>query len=586
MVDGLESEQRQLIRRGLRLVGGFVRSHPAPFAISVLGSLMMAVGTVLSTVMLGWLTDDVILPTFDGTEPRRSTGVVVLALLAVAAGRSAGVVTRRYFAGMAVHRSKSDLQLRLGDHYLAMAPDQLRGASRGRLLAHADSDADVATDALSPFPFTIGVIALLIVSVGSLALVDWVLMVVALGLMPLIVGLNRLNARFAEAPAIDVREAVARVSSVASESFDGAMIVKTLGRQDAELERFSVEAAQLRDHSVRLGRVRALFAAALNLVPDLGVVLLVSLGAWRAANDYITPGQLVQAVALFTLLAFPLHVIGFFFGDLPPAVVAHDRIVATLSSVAIHRNGTDQLPPGAMDLRVSELTVRYGDVAVVDNVTLHARRGEILALVGPTGCGKSTLLSAVLDMVPIAAGGVSIADREISAISAAVMAGRVAMVWQQPFLLDASIAKNIAFGAPYSREEIERAARAAGFHDVALDLPQRYETVVGEGGVRLSGGQRQRLALARAIVRAPGLLLLDDATSAIDPIVEERILDSLRAIDTTMVVVAHRRSTVMLADRVALMNRGRITAVGSHAELLTEPAYAALLDAYDMEARS
>jgi len=175
-----EREQRQLIKRGLRLVRGMARSHPLPFAISLAGSVTMAVGTVLATVTLGWLTDDVVLPAFEDSVARRSTVTVVLAVLLVAAVRSAGVVVRRFFAGMTVFLCKSDLQSDLGRHYLAMPPEELRAASKGKLLAHADSDVDVATDALSPFPFTLGVVTLLVASTVSLALMDWVLMAVAL----------------------------------------------------------------------------------------------------------------------------------------------------------------------------------------------------------------------------------------------------------------------------------------------------------------------------------------------------------------------------------------------------------------------
>ena len=163
------------------------------------------------------------------------------------------------------------------------------------------------------------------------------------------------------------------------------------------------------------------------------------------------------------------------------------------------------------------------------------------------------------------------------------MTGRVAVAWQESFLLDASAADNIRFGAKSSDGEVADAAAVARFHDVALGLPQGYATKVGERGVRLSGGQRQRLALARAIVRRPGLLLLDDATSAVDPVIEQEILGGIDDLGTTMVIVAHRRSTIMLADRVAMLQEGRLVAVGTHVELLAIPGYVALLQAYDAE---
>lgn len=573
-----------LIRRGVRLVAGFVRVHPWSFAAAVTGSVCFAVGTVLSATMLGWLTDHIILPAFDEGEAGRTRRTVLLAVIGVAVLRSAGVVGRRYFAGMTSFRTRNDLQRRLGDHYLDMPAADLRVAPKGRLLAHVDSDVNWATDALNPLPFTIGVFTLIGVSIVSLALVDWVPMLVAIGMIPLIAGLNRLNASLAERPAVAVRESVAVVSSVASESFDGALIVKTLGREDAELERFTAAAEELRDHSVELGRIRAVFTAVLDLIPDLGVVTLVVLGAWRTANGHMTPGQLVQTVALFGILVFPLRVIGFFFGDLPPAVVAHDRIARILAGRQREPAGERDLPPGALDVHVRDVSVRYGDGAAVDAVSLHVEAGETLALVGPTGCGKSSLLSAMTNMVPLSGGAIDVGGVPLTEISGGSLTGRVAVAWQEPFLLDASAADNIRFGARSSLDQVMHAATIARFHDVALALPDGYETKVGERGVRLSGGQRQRLALARAIVRRPGLLLLDDATSAVDPVIEQEILGGIGELGTTMVIVAHRRSTIMLADRVAMMQGGRVTALGTHDDLLAVPEYVALLQAYDTEA--
>lgn len=565
------------------MLAGFIRAHPGPFAVSVAGSVVFAVATVMSTVVLGWLTDDVVLPEFQGTDPARGTGTVLLAVLGLAVLRSGAVVIRRYFAAMAMFLNKSDLQIELGDHYLAMPAEQLRVSPKGRLLAHVDSDADTAVDALSPLPFTIGVITLLVVSVASLAVLDWALTLVALALMPLIAALNQLNASVAERPALGVREAVGRVASVASESFDGAMVVKTLGREEAELDRFSVEAAGLRDEAAGLGRIRAIFGAALDLVPNVGIVALVAIGANRVAAGHITTGQLVQAVALFSFLVFPLQVIGYFFGDMPPAVVAHERISRVLAGRTARRVGRAKLPSRPLSVDVDAVSVAYGDRYAVREATLSVSAGEVLALVGSTGSGKSTLLAAVLDMVSLESGEVCINNTPVTDLAESDFASRVAMAWQEAFLLDASVADNIAFGGDYDRTEIEHAARLASFHEVASNLSQGYETSVGERGLRLSGGQAQRLALARAIIRRPGLLLLDDATSAIDPVVEERILNQLRAMDTTMVVVAHRRSTLLLADRVALIDEGRIVAVGTHRELESEPLYAALLEAYTRE---
>ena len=543
----------------------------------------MALGTVMATVTLGWLTDDVVLPEFEGTEATRSTTTVIVAVLGVALVRSLGVIVRRYFAGMTVFRSKDDLQASLGDRYLTLPADEMRIAPRGRLLAHADSDVDVATDMLSPLPFTIGVFTLLGVSIVSLALLDWALVLVALALAPLVALLNQANVMAAKGPAVDAREHVAAVSAVASESFDGALVVKTLGREDEELERFSAAAADLRDSSFRLGRIRALFSAALDFLPDAGVVVLVVIGTWRVGNGVITTGQLVQAVALFTVLVFPLRVIGYFFGDLPPSVVAYDRVAGVLARPGSPRQGTVSLDSGPLAVEVSGLTIAYGDIPAVSEVDLSVAPGEVLALVGRTGSGKSTLLTAIADMVEIESGVVRLNGVPVGDVDGVAMTNRVAVAWQEPFLLGDTIRANIEFGADLPDDAVVSAMQAARFDGVVAELPAGLRTAIGERGVRLSGGQRQRLALARALARKPGLLLLDDATSAVDPATEEKILDAIRGLGSTMIVVAHRRSTIALADRVAMMSDGQIVASGTHAELSDDPRYVALLDAYEQE---
>lgn len=561
-----------------------MRAHPVSFTLACLGSIVMAVGTVLVTVTLGWLTDDVVLPEFEGTEAGRSTGAVVVAVLGVALARSLGVIVRRYFAGMTVFRSKDDLQVALGDKYLELPAEEMRVASKGRLLAHADSDVDVATDMLSPLPFTIGVFTLIGVSVISLTLVDWALTLVALALVPLIAVLNQANAAATKGPAVDAREHVAAVSSVASESFDGALVVKTLGREEAELERFSRAAADLRDSSIRLGRIRALFAAALDVLPDIGVVALVVVGTWRVGNGVITTGQLVQAVALFSVLVFPLRVIGYFFGDMPPSVVAYDRVADMLARPGAPTRGEEGLTERPLRVDVERLTVSYGDVPAVRDVDLSVAPGEVLALVGRTGSGKSTLLTAIADMVTGHGGRVRLEGVPVGDVAATALTSRVAVAWQEPFLLGATVRDNIAFGLDLGDEEIVAAAGAAQFDRVVAGLADGYDTTVGERGVRLSGGQRQRLALARAFARRPGLLLLDDATSAVDPATEERILEAIRAMGSTMIIVAHRRSTIALADRVAMMVGGELVAVGTQQELATDQRYVRLLEAYEREA--
>jgi ATP-binding cassette, subfamily B, bacterial len=575
-----------MTRRGLRLVAGHARSHPGTFSLAILGTLLFALASVFSASVLGRVVDEVVLPELDaepGTQPER---MVLLLVILVAVVRSLGVVMRRYFAGMTTFRVRNDLQRALADQYLAMAPGDVASQPRGTLLAHVDAESDFAADAMSPLPFAVGVVTMLVAGFVSMLLVDVLLAAVVAGLFVAVMTVNHINTRVIAEPAVQVRHAGAAMTDVASESFDGAVVVKTLGRADQELARFSVAAAEVRDAQARLSALRAITASVIGALPELGGIVLIVIGAWRVGDGVLTPGDLTQAVALFGVLAFPIHVIGFFLSDLPPAVVAHDRITAALDLARQVSTGSAPLPEdGPLGVELADVAVVVDEQRLIDRISLDVEPGAVVALVGATGSGKSTVLASIAGLVQPSAGSVRIDGTELENISPEALARRSAMAYQEPFLLDASVAENIRFGLDLTDDEVTRAASVARFDHVALDLLDGYDTVVGERGVTLSGGQRQRLALARAIARRPGLLLLDDATSAIDPVVEEQILDGLVALGTTIVVVAHRRSTIAVADRVVLMEGGRVGAVGTHEQLLaTNPAYQALLNAYVSDA--
>ncbi len=580
-----------MLRRGLGFVVGYGRDERLVLAAAVTGAVLFAAAAVGSTYALGLLVDDVVVPLIDDAfDGSRATQVLVL-VAALAVAQAIGVVLRRFSAGMLQARTKATLQRRATDRLLAAPLAYVRASATGKLLAHVDSDADAATEPLAPLPFSLGAIAIVVFAEASLVLIDPWLGLVGLVLIPLLLVMQRIHGHLVERPALAVRRSLGKVASIAHESFDGALVVKTLGREQAEVERFAAATAELRDARIRQSIIRGFYERTLEMLPDLGVVTLVLVAAWRVEVGAISTGQLVQAVAVFGVLALPIAVAGYFFASLPPATVARERlsdVFAIETDPLLHVEATQPLRPGNLDLTVHSLTVAVDRVSLIDDVDLAVDAGETVALVGPTGSGKSTLLRAVARLIDPVVGWVTIGGVPLDRIDEQDLRRHVAVAMQEPFLFGDTIERNLRLGI--GSEELDRSdldhavtVAAAEFID---DLEGRLQAVVGERGVTLSGGQRQRVALARAMARRPGLLLLDDATSAVDPVVEQRILEQLRELETTVVVVAHRMSTIALADRVVFMTGGRVVASGTHDVLLDRPDYAALVRAYESEVRA
>jgi ABC-type multidrug transport system fused ATPase/permease subunit len=577
-----------VLRRGARLLWASVRTHPGPFALSLAGATLFALTAVGGTIVLGRVTDRVIVPAFDeGGVDDGTVAWAAAAVLGVAAARSVGVVMRRYFGNMTSRRMQRTWFTRLANRYVDVSLPWIQGRSTGELLAHVDADTERAIFALQPLPMSLSVLVIVAFSTVSLALVDPVICGIALALFPSLAVLNQIYSRRVEAPAARAQAAVGEVAAVAHESFDGALLVKTLGREAAEVERLASAASRLRTERLAVGRLRGAFEPALDALPNLGTIALLAAGAWRVADGLLTTGELVQAMALFGILAFPMRVLGFLFEELPRAVVAHDRIERVLHDAALAPppSGTRELPGGPLHVVARDVGVSYGTEQVLAGLDLDLRPREVVALVGATGAGKSTLCELLAGLVVPAHGTIELSGVPIGDVEPAALHRSVALVFQETFLFAASVRENLVLDDERDDSEIAAALAVARADRFVSRLPRRLDQQLGERGVTLSGGQRQRLALARALLRRPQLLLLDDATSAVDATVEQQILAGLRGgLTATTLIVAHRVSTIALADRVLLLSGGRIAAAGRHQELLaTVPAYEALVRAYEAD---
>lgn len=582
-----------LLRRGWFLVRRFAAAHPGPLAASLVGTVLYASGLVAGAWAVGRVTDQVVLPAVrDGTAPMSTLLAGVGLVVGVALARSLGIVGRRYFGNMFSQANQRTLRTELAEHYLSAPLSFSRDWSTGELLSVLDNDVDRAAEAMGPLPISLGTVFLAVISLVSLFLVDPVIMVVAAVLIPATVVLNQVFASRMEGPAARWQDELAGIAQVAHESLDGVLTVKSLGLESAEVARFRARADSYRQARMDGHRVRAFFEPSMELIPTLASVAVVAVGAWRQSQGLVTTGQVVQAVTLFSLVAFPLRVLSFFLEQIPLAVVSLERIDAVLEDQRPALgpvSGGAPLPPGPLSVVAKGLSFRFGEELplVLDDVGFELDAGEIVALVGATGSGKTTLCQLLAGLEPPNSGTVELGGIPLDEVDPVVRASQIAVVFQEPFLLRDSIAENLRFGAASVGDDLLAAAldtaRAGRF---VARLPQGIDTVLGERGVTLSGGQRQRLALARALVRRPGLLLLDDATSAVDPRVEAEILAGIRSLGAagrtaTVLIVAHRLSTIRLADRVVFLDAGTVAASGPHEALLELPAYAELARAYE-----
>lgn len=580
-----------LLRDGAGLITRFVRIHPAAFGLAVGGAALFAGAIVAAALVVGWVTDWAIIPVLDGGEsPRGRLLPAAGAVVGVSVWKAGAIVVRRTAAGWLQFKTRQDVRNHLLGHQLGLRISWFTERPTGDLLAVADVDTDQGTGVLAPLPYATGVSLLVVSTLALITLIDpWLGLGALIGLGLIIV----IDVRAAWVTYVmweDVQRQRGVVSSVAHESFDGALTVKALGREDVEVDRLRRASQLLRDRLIRVNGTWVSYQAVLRALPPALIVVLLVLGAHRVQAGAVTPGDLVTVAYLLSLLAFPIQLIGFVLWDLSGSLAGWRRVQAVLDADQRVEYGTETARREAGPAPVSGREVGFGYPAgepVLEGVELHLPAGATVALVGPTGSGKSTLALLLARMWDPASGEIRLDGRDLRAFARSQLPREVAYVAQQAFLFDDTVRGNITLGEPFTDPEVEAAARLAGAHGFIASLPRGYATPIGERGTTLSGGQQQRVALARALIRRPRLLILDDATSAVDPTVEREILRGLKGADlpSTVLVVAYRPASIRLADQVLFLDDGRIVAQGPHQRLLREvPAYARLVQAYEEDA--
>ena len=579
--------QQDDTRQGWRLLRLALGQQRGGLAIGVVVGLFWAVGKV-SVPQLTKMGID------RGIEG--SGNLFFWAGLVVAAGVIAGLFTamRRWYAFRESRWIETRLREQIFSHLLKLHVGYHDKMQTGQLMSRASSDLQQLQAFVVMIPITLSNLAMLIAVVALLIVSQPMLAMFALAPLPIV---NVMASRFSRQihPAVlAVQQEQAQLATVVEESVSGVRVIKGFGAEQVQARKLKTEADDIWNVSLVAAKIRSKFLPALDLLPSIGLIAVLGIGGHRVINGQMTVGDLVKFNAYITMLIWPLRNLAMTVALAQRASVALIRVDEVLStpSLVIDPLSPTSLPTPTDDRPVGEVifddTVFAYDGAspIINHFSVTIQPGQAIALVGATGSGKSTVVRLLTRFHDVQQGSIRLDGIDVRQLTLNDLRTAVGIVFEETFLFHDSVADNIAFSRPDATAEvIERAARLAGAHDFIMELPDGYQTILGERGYSLSGGQRQRIAIARAIVSDPRVLVLDDATSAVDPSKEHEIREAMATVmkGRTTIVIAHRPGTIALADTVILLDEGRAVAVGTHEGLLaSNERYRQVLAAWEV----
>lgn len=502
---------------------------------------------------------------------------VIIGLLGVLTGVLSGM--RRYVAFRESRWAETLFRERLFRHVIGLHVGYHDTAQTGQLMSRASSDLMQIQGFIVMIPITLSNVIQIFAVTTILFITDPVLAVVALIPLPFVnLSARRFSHRIHPA-SIAVQAEQAQLANVVEESVSGIRVIKGFGAEQVQFEKLEQEADDILRESMKAARIRSSFLPAIDVLPALGLVAVLGVGGHRVLNGQLSIGDLVAFNVYLTLLIWPLRNIGMIVAlgqRAAAALVRINEVLETKSEI------TDPVKPQSLPTGGTQTLgavkfdhVQFGynpSFPVLSIFNLSIAAGESIAIVGATGSGKSTIARLLLRFYDTNVGHVFLDGVDVRKLRLRELRQQIGVVFEETVLFNDSVANNIGFARPgASQQDLERAAKLAGAHDFILQLPNGYQTIIGERGFSLSGGQRQRIAIARAIIADPRVLVLDDATSAVDPSKESEIRDAMRTVMSgrTTIVIAHRPGTIALADRVVFLDGGTIAAIGKHEELVS-----------------
>jgi subfamily B ATP-binding cassette protein MsbA len=554
-----------------RLVG-YARPYRRAFLKGLLAMIAASALNVLPPWLFKGVVDDVLI-----SRNLDVLNVLCLGVVAIFALKAAADYGQQYFMNWVGQRVVMDVRLALYDHMQRMSLRYIHASRVGELMSRITGD--VATlQGLVTSTFVNLVIygATFLGMLAFIFYINWRLSLVTLLALPPVAWLLTFAANRLRGAGHRVQECLAHLTGIVQEAFSAIHIVRAFATEELELERFRRGNAENFDALLRAVRIQALLSGAIEVSLISALAVVFWLGGRDVLNGTLTPGELVAFIGYIGFMAHPIRVFMNNMNSLQTGLAACDRIFSMLDSPAeTAASGLED--PGHLEGRVTFEGVRFSYVPgreVLKGVDIDIRSGEKVAVVGPTGSGKSTLVNLIPRFYDPAPGRVLIDGRDVSTLRLPELRRQIGIVPQEPVLMKGTMKFNIAYGLPpdFPLDAVRAAAKIAGIDGFIMELPGAYEAEIGERGVTLSGGQRQRIAIARAIVRDPRVLILDEATSSLDLEVERQVQEAMyRAMaGRTAFVIAHRLSTVRNADRILVLEDGRVVQEGTHESLLRE----------------
>lgn len=541
--------------------------------------MFVALGWTAARVSVPWLVQLGIDRSIQGDDP-----LWRWALLVALAGAVSGVFLglRRYVAFRNARAVEARMRDRMFAHIQRLHSAYHDRVATGELMSRVNTDLNQFQNVVTMVPITTGN-ALIVLSAATIMFIlqPGLALLAVIGL-PLVNILGRRFSQQLHKPLVAVQEQSAEVAGIVEETLSGMRVVKGFGFESTQDGKLATAADELYVQSIKTSAVRARFLPAIELVPNLGLVAVLAYGGNLAINGDLTVGELVGFNLYVVMLIQPLRMLGMVVAQAQRAIAAGERIDEVLATAPaiIDPSHPKRLPErtretGAVEFRNVSFHYDLGDendpLPVLERLDLRIEAGESVAIVGATGCGKSTIARLLPRFYDVTGGAVLLDGLDVRELRRHELRRAVSLVFEETFLFSGSVYDNIAFADPSAPQaDVHRAAHLAGAIDFIEQLDKGFDTPLGERGYSLSGGQRQRIAIARAILADPRVLILDDATSAVDPSKEHEIRDAMAEVmdGRTTIVIAHRPATIALADRVVLLDEGRIVAQGPHEDLL------------------